>query len=492
MKAALLVAIAFALARLPLAAALELCPDEAYYWLWSQRLELSYFDHPPMAAWLIAAATSVLGQAEWVVRLPALLCGIVVPVALARTAWELAPPASRERAALATALLACVMPLMHAGAVIVTPDSPGAAAWSVALAALCVARRDEARSARAWWIAGAAIGFALLSKYTTALIGFSMLCLVPFDAPLRRTLRTPHPWGAAILSFAIFAPVLWWNASHDWVSFAFQLDHGTASGRGGPRGLLDLLGSQLAILTPPLAALLALHVWRGGNAADRDGDRFLTFAVLPTFLVFAALSLKSRPEANWPAFAWLGAAVIGGLAAARATRERVILYRSTVALGALASIVVSIHAVYPLVHPKRDRLREEFSGWRARGAAARHAAGPTGWILGDSYRVAAEMAYYGGQRTENIGVARREGERRSMFDVWGRALPPDAGLVGASAIYVSARKREIPREWAGAFERVEMLELPAGVRGTLARLVNCHTLPGARTGMARTTAPDHE
>lgn len=28
-------------------------PDEAYYWLWSRHLDFSYYDHPPMVAYLI-------------------------------------------------------------------------------------------------------------------------------------------------------------------------------------------------------------------------------------------------------------------------------------------------------------------------------------------------------------------------------------------------------------------------------------------------------
>jgi 4-amino-4-deoxy-L-arabinose transferase-like glycosyltransferase len=27
-------------------------PDEAYYWLWGQHLDFSYYDHPPLQAWL--------------------------------------------------------------------------------------------------------------------------------------------------------------------------------------------------------------------------------------------------------------------------------------------------------------------------------------------------------------------------------------------------------------------------------------------------------
>ena len=39
-----------ALWRLHLSQALQLHPDEAYYWLWSRYLDWSYFDHPPMVA----------------------------------------------------------------------------------------------------------------------------------------------------------------------------------------------------------------------------------------------------------------------------------------------------------------------------------------------------------------------------------------------------------------------------------------------------------
>ena len=27
-------------------------PDEAYYWLWSKNIDLSYYDHPPLTSWL--------------------------------------------------------------------------------------------------------------------------------------------------------------------------------------------------------------------------------------------------------------------------------------------------------------------------------------------------------------------------------------------------------------------------------------------------------
>ena len=27
-------------------------PDETYYWLWAKKIDLSYYDHPPLSTWL--------------------------------------------------------------------------------------------------------------------------------------------------------------------------------------------------------------------------------------------------------------------------------------------------------------------------------------------------------------------------------------------------------------------------------------------------------
>ena len=38
--------------------------DEAYYWMWGQRLGWSYLDHPPLHAWLL----SLFGTVEQLIR----------------------------------------------------------------------------------------------------------------------------------------------------------------------------------------------------------------------------------------------------------------------------------------------------------------------------------------------------------------------------------------------------------------------------------------
>lgn len=44
------------------AAHMDFETDEAYYWLWSRALAASYYDHPPMIAYLIRLGTSLFGD----------------------------------------------------------------------------------------------------------------------------------------------------------------------------------------------------------------------------------------------------------------------------------------------------------------------------------------------------------------------------------------------------------------------------------------------
>src|SRR5690242_13588700 len=63
------VVIGLAVLRLCLAANSGLTNDEAYYRLWSLSPAPSYFDHPPMVAWLIWLGRHLTGDNELGVRL---------------------------------------------------------------------------------------------------------------------------------------------------------------------------------------------------------------------------------------------------------------------------------------------------------------------------------------------------------------------------------------------------------------------------------------
>src|ERR1700742_447057 len=181
--------LALVVLRLIAAAVTPLTFDEAYYLMWSKHLAGGYYDHPPMVALPMTYAVS---------RTAAILFGSM-------------------RVAASAAILLNVTLMVAVGTLIVTPDSPLLVASSFVLFFLAKLL-DSGRGA--WWLAvGAAVGCALLSKYTALFFGAAILIWLLVVPQQRRWLASPWPYLGAVIAFALFAPVIIWNSQHQWVSF---------------------------------------------------------------------------------------------------------------------------------------------------------------------------------------------------------------------------------------------------------------------------------
>jgi hypothetical protein len=77
----------FVALRLLFAPLAEPIVDEAYYWLYSQRMELAFLDHPPLVAWLDWLGTQLFGNTPAGVRVGALACGLIALAYMYRLAW---------------------------------------------------------------------------------------------------------------------------------------------------------------------------------------------------------------------------------------------------------------------------------------------------------------------------------------------------------------------------------------------------------------------
>src|SRR2546428_12665036 len=105
-----------------------LIDDEAYYWLWAHHLDWSYLDHPPMIAYLVFLTTRFGDNAIWI-RLGVLLLGAGTTYAL----FLLGRETFGARAGFIAAVLFQIAPVLAAGALVATPDSPLVLAWDPAL-----------------------------------------------------------------------------------------------------------------------------------------------------------------------------------------------------------------------------------------------------------------------------------------------------------------------------------------------------------------------
>src|SRR3954454_4379407 len=84
--ALLLLIVALTVLRVITAVYLALSFDEAYYWLWSRRLAIGYFEHPPLIALAIRSGTLLLGDTSLGVRLMSVVASMGASWAVWRAA----------------------------------------------------------------------------------------------------------------------------------------------------------------------------------------------------------------------------------------------------------------------------------------------------------------------------------------------------------------------------------------------------------------------
>lgn len=309
------IVVGLVLLRLIAAAWTPLTFDEAYYWMWSKHLAGGYYDHPPMVAIVIRLGTMIAGDTTFGVRLVSVLLGLPMSWAVYRTAALLF---GGERVASTATLLLNVTMIAAAGTMIITPDAPVMVASSFVLFTLA---KVLASGRGAWWLAvGAAVGAALLSKYTALFFGPAILIWLVLVPKLRRWLISPWPYLGGVVALAMFSPVLLWNADHQWVSFIKQLGRARIE-TFNPVFITELIPTQIAFATPLVFILGTMGLY--ALALRNDGAwpaRTLLSAMFWTIaLYFAWHALHSRVEANWfapvyPAF------VIAGAVAAHISR----------------------------------------------------------------------------------------------------------------------------------------------------------------------------
>ena len=335
------------LVRLAWAASLGPGNDEAYHYLFMVHRAWSYFDHPPMVAWVETLGVAAAG-------------GVVTPFTLrlgfvalfAGSTWLMASLTSRlygDRAGVLAAFALNVTAYHSAAAgVFALPDGPLLFFWLLTLDRLAVALLATPSGKVGPWLGvGLAWGGALLSKYHAVFLPAGAVLYILIEPTARGWLRRPGPYLAAAVGMVLFAPVIAWNAGHGWASFLFQ--GGRALGEGGFRpGTLAaaLLGPALYLFPWIWFRLVALLIGRGRRAFEAEAsaaDRFLLAEAVLPLGVFLAVACTRPVLPHWtlvgflPVFPMLGRSWVGTLDAnpARFRRHAALLAALPLALAGL-------------------------------------------------------------------------------------------------------------------------------------------------------------
>lgn len=282
------------LVRLMAASCLGLGNDEAYHFLYAVHPDLSYYDHPPMLAWIETIGLTLSGSPFSAL---ALRSGFIV--LFAGSTWLMWRISGRWYGSWAGFYAALALNLTGyyglAASTFALPDGPLLFFWLLTIDRLSLALEQPDRTWPWAWV-GLAWGCAMLSKYHAVFLPAGTFLLLVLHKPLRRVLTKPGPYLAIGLGFLVFSPVIVWNAEHGWVSFLFQGGRAVGGLTPRPDYLATALLAQVAYLFPwiwlPIVVLLVRGVWDWPRLDGVNERLGVCLAVVPVGIFTAVAGFR--------------------------------------------------------------------------------------------------------------------------------------------------------------------------------------------------------
>ena len=370
--------------------------DEFYYLASSQHLAFGYVDYPPITPLLARIDQLIFPRSLPGLRLFNVLAGAAVIVIAALIAREL----GGDRTAQALAGLAVLISPMFVGANIlfqtVTFDQ---LIWAVA--GLLFIRLLRGADHREWLLLGLVFGIGLETKYTVIGLGVAILIGLLVTRQ-RRMLISRWPWIGFALALLLLLPNIAWQATHQWDSVAYTLNH-----RGATDGPVFYWLQQLLLAGPPLLPIVVMGViwlWRG------ESWRPAAVTVISVELLF----FLAGGKAYYPAPIYPLAYAAGSIWFVEAVRRQWVR-RFLVTLAVAVTIVL-----LPLGLPVLPTQTMVNAGiWKAR----KDFADMIGWPELTQQVTAVYAQLPASDRASTMILASNYGEAGAL-DFYGRGLPP--------------------------------------------------------------------
>ena len=393
--------IAMVALRCCVAGRIDLETDEAYYWLWSRHLAIGYFDHPPMIAYLIRLGTALFGDTVLGVRSMAMVTMVAASALLYALTVVLFD--DRRLGVMAT-LWFNMMPHTAFFSIVMYPDTP--AILLFVLCCLALALVWKSGRGEWWYLAGAAMGLLLLTKYTGIFLLAGIGMWLAVSPQMRPWLRRREPYFGGLLTLLLFSPDIVWNARHHWASFAKQFGRALDSGNGGLAEAADFIGIQALFVSPLIFgfAVAGLAAATAHGSSRRNANwLLLAAAAAPMLAYFLIHALSAEVLPQWPSAAYAIAVVAGVAAFAPGEKapQRGPLIRFGFAAAPWTGLILSLAllaqmTIRPVSLPAARDPLNIFDGWAQLAADIRAVAKDhdAGFVASTEYDTTAELAFY--------------------------------------------------------------------------------------------------
>lgn len=378
----------------------ELQDDEAYYWVFSRYLDWGYFDHPPMVALLIRIGTTFLGGEGGVRLLPVILNTATIYFTEKLT--------DRKNPFLFYALVLSVAVLQISGFVAV-PDIP-----LLFFTAVFFLLYRKFLATESWvnvlWL-GLSAAALLYSKYHGVLVLFFVV------VSNLKLLRNPKIYAAGCSALLLFAPHLYWQYQHDWISFRYHLFESNVNPYRFSYTTDYILGQLL--LAGPIAGFFlwpASFLYRTKNSFERA----LKWTAAGFFLFFLLSTLKGKVEPNWTAPAIIPVMVLAYqyLLQKEGWRKWLLRLLPVTILLVLAFRVIMVVDLVPA-----EAIVERYHAWKGWPRKLKQKTEGYPVVFNNSYQRASKYWFYTGQMTYSLN---KFDDRRNNYNFW----PVEDSLLG--------------------------------------------------------------
>jgi 4-amino-4-deoxy-L-arabinose transferase-like glycosyltransferase len=423
-QATVLLVLASSLLRLLAAYTTELTTDEAHYALYGLHLDWSYFDHPPLVGWLQAIVLQ-FSDSDLALRIVPILLFSAASLVLYKVSVTLFPNETPWLGFISVAIVQSGVMLQLIGLAML-PDGP---LLLLGLLVILTLHRVliEGRL-RDWLWLGLWLGLAGLSKYTAVSLIITVLLALLFSKQFRQ-LRSPGPWLALLVGVVLILPVLYWNYRHDWISFLYQIHHGTGKLGWELKRFVISQAGQLLVFGPGIylfgmiAAVAGLKKYKKLGEESERGVMLCLALALPVLLLFGWNSGYEMTLPHWTSLGWLALSPLAARWILHSWNKR------WVRVGVRSSIVYALLLIglvfSQLISPwlpfadNKNALRDLY-GWNQAAQKAEQlraelsgSAGLVPLIFTENWTLASRLAWYA--RPTPVQVL---DTRQDQFDIW--------------------------------------------------------------------------
>ena len=454
-----LVLIAFVILRLVFWLTAFPNSDEAYYWLWSQHPDWSYYDHPPLSAWVQGVFTAVFGRSIFTLRLPNLISSGAIGYTYYRIVRYLYRDQVQQYFWLVI-LLVFASPLYFLFLSLAWHDHL-LVTFSLISAYLFVTFLDGyiANQKGDWRLYTSAIAIALagLCKYNAVFVPLGFLAAMIVDRRLRPFLRDRRLYFAITIASSALIPILAWNLSNDFQSVHYYVDRSIRPVDSGIKldSCLGFVGFSFLVVSP--------FYWRGFYRSFKQPNHLIrTDSVYPVvaFWVFAVstiiltvISLISAALYYWNITAYLLLFPLLPAYFVRASDFESKAFSGFQIYGLLFATLLVVHYCFlplsALISKDADPDSRMLYGWNEVAVVVKHQISElqnSPLLITTDYRSASALAYQLNDKT-----VRAIADRVDQFDFW---YPNDLPFRGKNAVILSDDWFPVPSKLLAKFDRV--------------------------------------